>query len=72
MNIDINIERKNLYLSQKIWEICICCKMLSGSIFYVFFNRKTIGPKKIELGRRGPKFQMIFFENFHFFHFFGA
>ena len=43
--------------------------MLSGSIFYVFFNRKTIGPKKIELGRRGPKFQTIFFENFHFFTF---
>jgi len=43
--------------------------MLSGSIFYVFFNRKTIGPKRIKLGRRGPKFQTIFFENFHFFTF---
>ena len=55
-----------LYLFQKVWEIFICCNMLSGSIFYVFFNRKTIGPKKIELGRRGPKFQTIFFGNFHF------
>ena len=50
-----------LYLFQKVWEIFICCNMLSGSICYVFFNRKTIGPKKIELGRRGPKFQTIFF-----------
>ena len=57
------------YLFQKVWEIFICCNMLSGSIFYVFFNRKTIGPKKIELGRRGPKFQTIFFGNFHFFTF---
>ena len=59
-----------LELFQKLWEIIICCNMLSSSIFYVFFNCKTIGPKKIELGRRGPKFQKIFFENSRFFDFF--
>ena len=53
-------------LLSKLYQIIICCNMLSGSIFYVFFNCKTIGPKKIEPGRRGPKFRMNFLKIFHF------
>ena len=39
--------------------VVTCCQV-------AFFNCKTIGPKKIEPGRRGPKFRMNFLKIFHF------
>ena len=51
-----------LELFQKLWKIIICCNMLSSSIFYVFLNCKTIGPKKLNWAEEDRNFKRFFLE----------